>query len=35
MVFNYFKKLINKFKEDRKFKKRLKQLRKNDPFIYK
>tara|TARA_X000000950_G_C13874946_1_gene644447 strand:- start:639 stop:743 length:105 start_codon:yes stop_codon:yes gene_type:complete len=34
-MFNWIKKLINKIREERKYRKRLKELKKKDPFIYK
>mgnify|MGYP001405944974 CR=1 FL=1 len=34
-MFKWIKKLINKIREERKFRKRLKELKKKDPFIYK
>ena len=34
-MFNWIKKLINKIKQERAYRKRLKELKKKDPFIYK
>jgi len=34
-MFTWIKKLINKVKEEIKYRKRLKELKKKDPFIYK
>ena len=34
-MFNWIKNLINKIKQEIKYRKRLKELKKNDPFIYK
>lgn len=33
-MFNWIKNLIHKWKADRYYKKRIKELRKRDPFIY-
>jgi len=35
MMFNWIKNLINKIKQEIKYRKRLKELKKKDPFIYK
>tara|TARA_E500000331_G_C17191480_1_gene685100 strand:+ start:117 stop:221 length:105 start_codon:yes stop_codon:yes gene_type:complete len=34
-MFNWIKKLINKVKQELAYRKRLKELKKKDPFIYK
>jgi len=34
-MFNWIKSLINKIKQEIKYRKRLKELKKKDPFIYK
>jgi len=34
-MFTWIKKLINKIREEIKYRKRLKELKKKDPFIYK
>ena len=34
-MFKWIKKIIDKVKRDRAYKKRIKELRKRDPFIYK
>ena len=34
-MFSWLKKLINKIKSELKYRKRLKELKKKDPFIYK
>lgn len=34
-VFRFFKKIVIRFIQQREFKKRLKELKKRDPFIYK
>ncbi len=34
-MFNWIKKIINKIKQERAYRKRLKELKKKDPFIYK
>ena len=34
-MFTWIKKLINKIKQEIKYRKRLKELKKKDPFIYK
>jgi hypothetical protein len=34
-MFNWIKNLINKIKQEIKYRKRLKELKKKDPFIYK
>ena len=34
-MIKWFKKMINKIKEEIKYRKRLKELKKTDPFIYK
>jgi len=34
-MFNWLKNLINKIKQEIKYRKRLKELKKKDPFIYK
>ena len=34
-MFTWIKKLINKIKQEVKYRKRLKELKKKDPFIYK
>jgi|TARA_B100000470_G_scaffold127400_1_gene98553 hypothetical protein len=34
-MFNWIKKLINKIKQELAYRKRLKELKKKDPFIYK
>ena len=34
-MFNWLKKLINKIRSELKYRKRLKELKKKDPFIYK
>jgi hypothetical protein len=35
MMFTWIKNLINKIKQEIKYRKRLKELKKKDPFIYK
>jgi|TARA_B100000900_G_scaffold312775_1_gene271568 hypothetical protein len=34
-MFKWFKKMINKIREEIRYRKRLKELKKKDPFIYK
>lgn len=34
-IINFFKRIIENIKEKREFKKRLEEMRKRDPFIYK
>ena len=34
-MFNWFKNIVNYIKRERAYKKRIKELRKRDPFIYK
>jgi hypothetical protein len=34
-MFNWIKNLVNKIKQELKYRKRLKELKKKDPFIYK
>lgn len=34
-MFKFIKKIVNKIKREREYRKRIKELRKRDPFIYK